>query len=164
MSQAKIPFFPSFFSTHHILEGEHHITLMRENEGHYSNYHYRVKLPAAISFKAVSSTLESLWCLAHPRNLPCSHVLKELLCRREIWSEWLRRKTPKQLSKSRVREHKLLLSQGDTFSYRSWVGQLLQGMCPHLPGTGLDKNVIQPATNYQPSNKDCPLFFMPALT
>lgn len=68
-------FFPLSL-TQQILEGEHHTALLRQNEGHYSQS--SGELPAAKSFKAISSALESPWCLAHHRNLPST--LCGLLC------------------------------------------------------------------------------------
>lgn len=49
------------------------------------------KLPAAISFKAISSALESPWSLAYHRNFSCSPCVTCQpcadgdVCRREIW-------------------------------------------------------------------------------
>ena len=70
-------FFFSLSLTQQILEGERHTALLRQNEGHYSQS--SGELPAAKSFKAISSALESPWCLAHHRNLPST--LCGLLCK-----------------------------------------------------------------------------------
>lgn len=127
--------FSSFFLTHQILEEEHHITLLRENEGHYSHYHYSAKLQQQYhlrlfilpwSHSGVVPITETC-----PARLvwPARHVLKEVLCRREIWSEWLRGRTPKEQSKSRMREQESLPSQGDSHSHRSLAGHVPSPSC-----------------------------------
>lgn len=125
-----------------------------------SQQHYHLKLfPLPCSHSGVLPITET--CPAH-LVWPARHVLKEVLCRREIWSEF-----------GKEGKHQNNWARAGWES-RNWcphkeipvhtghgLDSHLQGRCPHLPATGLDKIVIQPATNYQPCNKDCPLFFMP---